>query len=162
MPATDHLSADEEGIHLTCTKCQQANRIPFARLHLNGKCGSCKAPLPHPSLPVEIGTVSTFTSLIRSASLPVLVDFWAPWCGPCRMIAPEVTKLAGLVAGELLVVKVNTEAQPSLAGTMAIRSIPTFAVFLNGREIERTAGGSSAKQLRDFAMRAIQQAEGRP
>lgn len=161
MTSTDHLSADEEGIHLTCTQCQQANRIPFARLHLNGKCGSCKAPLPHPSLPVEIDSVSSFTTLISRASLPVLVDFWAPWCGPCRMVAPEVTKLASLTAGELLVVKVNTEEQATLAGTLGIRSIPTFAVFLGGRELERTAGGSSVNQLRDFAMRAIRQADSR-
>ena len=157
MTSTDHLSADEEGVHLICAQCQQANRIPFSRLHLKGKCGSCKAPLPHPSLPVEIDSVVSFTTLIRTASLPVLVDFWAPWCGPCRMVAPEVTKLASLAAGELLVVKVNTEAQPPLAGTMGIRSIPTFAVFVGGREVERTAGGSSANQLRDFARRAIHQ-----
>ena len=77
------------------------------------------------------------------------------------MVAPEVTKLAGLAAGELLVVKVNTEAQPGIAGSMGIRSIPTFAVFIGGREVERTAGGSSASQLRDFALRAVRREEGR-
>lgn len=160
MTSSDHHSADEGGVLLTCAQCQKTNRIPFNRLHLNGKCGICKAPLPQPSLPVEIDSASSFTSLIRSASLPVLVDFWAPWCGPCRMIAPEVTKLARLTTGELLVIKVNTEAQPSLAGTIGIRSIPTFAVFVGGRELDRTSGGSSANQLRDFALHAIRQAEG--
>lgn len=162
MNSIAYLDADEQGIHLACPQCQRANRIPFARLHLKGKCGSCKAALPHPALPVEIDSAASFTELVRSASLPVLVDFWAPWCGPCRMVAPEVTKLAGLAAGELLVVKVNIEAQPGIAGSMGIRSIPTFAVFVGGREVERSAGGSSAIQLREFAMRAVRHAEGRP
>lgn len=159
--SADHLDADEQGIHLACPKCQQANRIPFARLHLNGKCGSCKTALPHPALPVEIDSGAAFTALVSSASLPVLVDFWAPWCGPCLMVAPEVTKLAGLASGELLVAKVNTETQQGIAGNMGIRSIPTFAVFVGGREVERTSGGSSATQLRDFALRAARQGEGR-
>jgi len=158
MRSTDHLQADEKGIHLVCPHCQQANRIPFARLHLKGKCGSCKAALPLPALPVEIDSPATFAALTRSASLPLLVDFWAPWCGPCLMVAPEVTRLAGLAAGELLVAKVNTEAQQGIAANMGIRSIPTFAVFVAGREVERTSGGSSASQLRDFAMRAVRNA----
>ena len=157
--STEHLHADEKGIHLACPECQQANRIPFARLHLKGKCGSCKAALPLPALPVEIDSPATFAALVRGASLPLLIDFWAPWCGPCLMVAPEVTKLAGLAAGELIVAKVNTEAQPVIAGNMGIRSIPTFAVFVTGREVERTSGGSSATQLLDFALRAARKAE---
>jgi len=160
MPPADHLSADELGVLISCPHCQRVTASLFARLHLAGKCGSCKATLPHPALPVEIDSVASFTALTRSASLPLLVDFWAPWCGPCLMVAPEVTKLAGLAAGELLVAKVNTEAQQAIAGSMGIRSIPTFAVFIAGREIERTSGGSSASQLRDFARRAVQKAEG--
>jgi thioredoxin 2 len=157
--STEHLHADEKGIHLACPDCQQANRIPFALLHLKGKCGSCKAALPLPSLPVEIDSPATYAALVSEASLPLLIDFWAPWCGPCLMVAPEVTKLAGLAAGELIVAKVNTEAQPVIAGNMGIRSIPTFAVFVGGREVERTSGGSSATQLRDFALRAARKAE---
>jgi thioredoxin 2 len=158
--STDHLQADEKGIHITCPQCQQANRIPFSRLHLKGKCGSCKAALPLPSLPVEIDSPASFAALASGASLPLLVDFWAPWCGPCLMVAPEVTKLAGLAAGELIVAKVNTEAQPVIAANMGIRSIPTFAVFVGGREVERTSGGSSATRLRAFAMNAAQRAKG--
>ena len=157
--STEHLHADEKGIHLACPECQQANRIPFARLHLKGKCGSCKAALPLPALPVEIDSPATYAALVRGASLPLLIDFWAPWCGPCLMVAPEVTKLAGLAAGELIVAKVNTEAQPVIAGNLGIRSIPTFAVFVAGREVERTSGGSSATQLRYFALRAARKAE---
>lgn len=155
MTATAHLTADDRGILIHCPQCQRANRIPFARLHQAGQCGSCKAALPYPSLPVDIDSAACFTALIRSASLPVLVDFWAPWCGPCQMVAPEVTKLATLAAGELLVVKVNTEAQPGIAGNMGIRSIPTFAVFTGGREAERTSGAMPAAQLRMFALRVV-------
>ncbi|MEP6670372.1 MAG: thioredoxin domain-containing protein [Chthoniobacter sp.] len=154
MNATAHLSADDRGIVLDCPQCHRANRVPFVRLNQSGHCGSCKAALTLPSLPVEIDSVASFSALIRTASLPVLVDFWAPWCGPCQMVAPEVAKAAALAAGELLVVKVNTESQPGIAGSMGIRSIPTFAVFVAGREVERTSGAMSAAQLRDFALRA--------
>ena len=154
MTAAAHLTADDRGILLHCPQCQRANRIPFARLHQTGHCGSCKADLPHPALPVDIESAASFTALIRAASLPVLVDFWAPWCGPCQMVAPEVAKLATLASGELLIVKVNTEAQPGIAGQMGIRSIPTFAVFTAGHEAERTSGAMSAAQLRAFALRA--------
>jgi thioredoxin 2 len=159
MTPNDHLGADEQGILIPCPRCERLNRIPFGRLHLAGKCGSCKATLPHPALPVEIDSVASFTALTRGASLPLLVDFWAPWCGPCLMVAPEVNKLAALSAGELIVAKVNTEAQQAIAGNMGIRSIPTFAVFVGGREVQRTSGGSSATQLRDFARRAVQEAQ---
>jgi thioredoxin 2 len=157
MNATAHLSADDRGIVLHCPQCHRANRVPFARLNQSGRCGNCQAALPHPALPVDIDSATSFSALTRTSSLPVLVDFWAPWCGPCQMVAPEVAKLAALGAGELLVVKVNTEAQPGIAGSMCIRSIPTFAVFVAGREVERTSGAMSAPQLRDFALRAARQ-----
>jgi len=137
MNDTAHLTADDRGVVLHCPKCQRANRIPFPHLHQNGQCGNCKAALPHAALPVGIDSASSFAAMIRAASLPVLVDFWVPWCGPCEMVAPEVGKLAAITSGELLVAKVNTEAQPGIAGGMGIRSIPTFAVFFDGREIER-------------------------
>ena len=161
MNATAHLTADDRGILISCPQCHRANRIPFTRLHQTGQCGSCKAALPHPSLPVDIDSAASFTALIRAASLPVLVDFWAPWCGPCQMVAPEVAKLAVLAAGELLVVKVNTEAQPGIGANMGIRSIPTFAVFAAGREVERTSGAMPAAQLRAFTLRAANQSEPR-
>ena len=161
MNAPAHLAADDRGILISCPQCHRANRIPFARLHQSGQCGSCKAALPHPALPVEIGSAASFAALIRGASLPVLVDFWAPWCGPCQMVAPEVAKLAAFAAGELLVVKVNTEAQPGIGASMGIRSIPTFAVFAGGREVERASGALPASQLRAFTLRAANQSGGR-
>ncbi len=153
MNATAYLTADDRGLLTLCPHCHLTNRIPFARLHGNGHCGTCKTALPRPSLPVDIDSATSFTALIRAASLPVLVDFWAPWCGPCQVVAPEVAKLATLAAGELVVVKVNTESQPDLAGSMGIRSIPTFVVFNAGREVKRTSGAMSAAQLRAFALR---------
>ena len=89
------------------------------------------------------------------------MDFWAPWCGPCKMVAPEVAKLAALASGELLVAKVNTEEHPEIAGAMRIQSIPTFAVFAGGREAERTSGGMPAAQLRAFALNAAKKREAR-
>lgn len=125
----------------------------------SGHCGTCKTALPHPSMPVDVESAANFTVLIRDASLTVLVDFWAPWCGPCQMVTPEVAKLAALAADELLIVKVNTEAQPGIGASMGIRSIPTFAVFATGREVERTSGAMSAAQLHAFAVRAASQSK---
>ena len=87
----------------------------------------------------------------------MFIDFWAPWCGPCQMVAPEIEKLAALASGELLVVKVNTEEQPEIASSMSVRSIPTFAVFAAARELDRMSGAMSAPELRAFARRAIAQ-----
>jgi thioredoxin 2 len=155
MNNTAHLTADDQGILMPCLHCQSVNRIRFSHLHENGRCGVCKTPLPQAALPVEVGSAASFNALIRGASLPVLVDFWAPWCGPCRMVAPEVAKLAQLATGELLIVKVNTEDRQDIARSMGIQSIPTFAVFFRGREVNRTSGAASAVQLRDFALNAI-------
>jgi thioredoxin 2 len=157
MNAAAHLTADERGIILHCPRCNRANRVPFARLRESGHCAQCKSPLPAPAAPVEIASAAAFTALTRGSALPVLIDFWAPWCGPCQMIAPEVAKVAAMAAGELLVAKVNTEDLPQLGSTLGIRSIPTFAVFVGGREVERTSGGMPAAQLRAFALRAASQ-----
>ena len=111
-----------------------------------------------PALPVAIDSPAVFSALIRNASLPVFIDFWAPWCGPCKVVAPEVGKLATLSAGELLVAKVNTQEQPEIASAMNIRSLPTVAVFAAGRELDRVSGAMPATDLRAFVRRVIPEA----
>lgn len=155
MSEATQLAADDRGVILPCPDCHRGNRIPFAQLHGSARCGVCKASLQPPALPVAIESPAVFSALLRTASLPVLIDFWAPWCGPCKMAAPEVDRLAALVSGKMLVAKVNTEAQPEIANSANIRSLPTFAVFAAGHELSRTLGVMSAPQLRAFALRAI-------
>jgi thioredoxin 2 len=103
---------------------------------------------------MEIGTAADFDRLVSRASIPVVVDFWAPWCGPCRMVAPELVKVAARAAGRFLVVKVNTDAVPELGQRFGIRSIPTMAVFAEGREAARTSGARPAADIEAFVAQA--------
>jgi len=141
------LTLDERGVFLACPACGQKNRVPFGR---TARCGRCHATLPDPSEPIEVSSSAAFQALIESSPLPVVVDFWAEWCGPCRMVAPELVKVAAAHAGEWLIVKVDTEALPDLAQRFQIRSIPTMAVFRGGREAGRTAGARPAAQIAEF------------
>ena len=114
------------------------------------RCGHCQSELLPTGEPVDVLNDHAFDTLISHSALPVLVDFWAPWCGPCKMVAPEIRKVAAELAGKFLVAKVNTEEVPSLAHRYRITAIPTMALFNNGLEVARQAGAMPAPQIRKF------------
>jgi thioredoxin 2 len=144
------LQLDSKGVITPCPSCGQRNRQPFDRLDAETRCGKCQTPLASPGAPIEVPDAASFDALTARATLPVVVDFWAPWCGPCHMVAPELEKVARNAAGQYLVVKVNTDAVPELGDRFGIRSIPTMAVFSGGREAARTSGARPAAEIEAF------------
>jgi thioredoxin 2 len=138
---------DERGIVVSCASCGQKNRLAYERLADTVRCGKCKQPIAAPDAPIEVRASADFDRLVAGSSLPVLVDYWAPWCGPCRMVAPELQKVAARRAGHVVVVKVNTDELSDLGERFGIRSIPTMAVFVGGREVTRSAGARPADQI---------------
>jgi thioredoxin 2 len=131
---------------LRCKQCGSANRVPAARLHENAKCGSCKNPLPTDE-PLPVHSAVDFDELVAGAKVPVLVDFWAQWCGPCHAVAPQVALLAKKKHGTLIVAKVDTEELQNVAGRYDIRSIPTMILFSEGKEAKRISGAMPADAI---------------
>lgn len=144
-----------EGIIRACPACGKKNRVLYSRLGSEARCGSCGTALPSPSEPLEVDQGSALSGLLRESGLPVLIDFWAPWCGPCRAVAPEMQKVAARNAGKLLVVKVNTDVDPRVGAEHRIQSIPTMAVFQGGREVGRTMGARPAAQIEGFVHQTL-------
>jgi len=143
---------DERGVIVPCSRCGTRNRVPFGR---EAKCGSCGTLLTPPGDPIEIPTAGAFDALVSASKTPIVVDFWAPWCAPCRMVAPELARVAKDHAGTWMVVKVNTDALPELGARYRIQSIPTMTVFAGGREIARTTGARPAADIEAFVRQAV-------
>jgi len=149
------LSTDATGVVLACPPCGRKNRVPWTKLGDAGRCGECAADLGRVAAPIEVGTDAAFDALMAASPLPVLVDFWAPGCGPCVMVAQELEKVAASEAGRVVVAKVDTEAVPSLAQRFSIRSIPTMAVFVGGREVGREMGARPAEGILQLVRQAL-------
>ena len=127
-----------EPLHIVCPHCHTTNRVQVAQLHDAPDCGSCHQPL-FVGAPLELDA-SSFAKHVQRNHIPVLVDFWAPWCGPCRQMAPAYEQAAKQLEPNIRVVKVDTEAVPNLGARYNIRSIPTLALFVNGKEVARQPG----------------------
>lgn len=125
-------------MEIVCPHCKTINRVPAERLQDAPVCGACKQAIL-PAEPIHL-TAGNFDALIERSELPVVVDFWAPWCGPCRAMAPMFAEAAKQLHGRAILGKLDTEAETAIAARFGIRSIPTLAIFKGGRELTREAG----------------------
>lgn len=138
-----------DALHIVCPHCEAVNRIPSVRLGEAPKCGKCHQPL-FTGQPVEL-SATTFQAHVARNDIPVLVDFWAPWCGPCKMMAPQFVQAASQLEPDMRLAKIDTEAEQALGAQFDIRSIPTLVLFRGGREVARQAGAMRSAQIVQWA-----------
>jgi thioredoxin 2 len=149
-----------DAVRVVCPRCDTTNRVPAARLGEGPRCGECRAPL-FEGRPVALSE-ARFRRHLGASDLPLLVEFWASWCGPCRAMAPEFEAAARTLEPRLRLIKVSTEEAPALAAELGIASIPTLALFAGGREVARRAGAMPARQIVEWARAAAAGAAGGP
>ena len=142
-----------ESINFICPNCKKINRLPKKNNYTKAKCGSCGSSLLDGKV-IEAND-SDFNYIIKSATVPVIVDFWAPWCGPCRMMAPNFEQASKEVAPKAQFIKVNTEVAPMLSSQFGIRSIPTLIIFKNGVEVHRVSGALSTQQIKQAVLQFL-------
>ena len=140
-------------LHVVCARCSSTNRMPRERLSQGPKCGRCRKPL-FDGKPFAL-TAAAFDRQLEGSELPLVVDFWAAWCAPCRMMAPEFEKAAASLEPAVRFAKVDTEAEQALAARYQIRGIPTMIVFRGGREVARQSGAMPAARIEEFVRRSI-------
>ena len=147
------MAAPAKGLVVPCPRCGTKNRVSFdAALEKQPVCGKCKSALPAPSSEPVTVTDANFASVVEASHLPVLLDMWADWCGPCRMVAPTIAVIASELAGKVLVGKLDVDANPRVAERFAARSIPTLLILKNGEEVDRLVG----VQTREAILRHLQ------